>query len=136
MEQLTVSSEPVRVGVINVNLAPAAVLGVLPEMTPELAEEIAVAAKDRSLTETTPAWLLVDGLLELEQFRAIEPFITTAGKVYRVESVGFYQTQGPVFRIEAFLDATGSVPYLIRKRELASQGNAYPRELLLGMQNY
>jgi len=136
LEQLTVSGEPVRKGVINVNRAPAFVLRALPDVTEEIADQIASAAASRSATETTPAWLLLEEVVDLELFRKIEPFITTQGKVFRVESVGFFENGGPVVRVEAIIDVSTGIPVLVQKRELSAQGNAYPREVLLGIQSY
>lgn len=137
LQTLSVSAEPVRKGVINVNKAPAFVLRALPEISQEQADDIANRASSRGEQDATVAWLLLENVLELEQFQKIEPFVTTQGRVFRVESVGFFENQGPVVRMEAWIDATASVPQVILKRELSAQGSAYPREVLLGTQtNY
>jgi type II secretory pathway component PulK len=130
LEELTVSKETMQPGQIDVSKAPAAVLRALPKMTEELAEQIATAGAQRSSDSPTPAWLLVDGLVTLEQFKELEPQLTGTGRVFRFESVGFFDRTGPVVRIEVLLDATDSIPKVIQRQDLTPTYNGYSLAVL------
>lgn len=131
LDQLTVETRPVLKGKIDVLRAPAPVIQSLPGMTVDLAARIATAASQKPRTETTAAFLLVDGLVTLEQFRKLEPMVGLGGRVFRLESVGFFE-DGPAARIEAILDASGSIPRVIQRQELTPLGCAYSKAQLWG----
>ncbi|MFO0944694.1 MAG: type II secretion system protein GspK [Planctomycetota bacterium] len=132
LDQLTVVKQSVLKGRIDILRAPAPVLQSLPGMTAEAANNIAAAAMQRSLSEPSAAWLLTDGLVSLQDFQKIEPEITTTGRVFRCESVGFLDSGGPVVRIEAIFDASGAIPRVIERQDLTPLGNFYTRQMLTG----
>lgn len=127
------AKRPERVtGLIDITRAPFPVLRALPGIPEETAQSIAGAAQGRPTGDASPAWLLVDGVVTLDQFRKIEGMITTQSRVYRVESVGFFSQPGPVARVEGVIDATRSPARVLYRRELLSVGSGYPYEMLVG----
>lgn len=132
MEELTVSGQQSIKNLIDVNRAPAPVLRCLPGITEEIADRIASASQARTADDITPAWLLLEGLVTLEQFQKIEPYITAGGRVFRVESVGYFDSGTTSARVEAIIDASGTIPKVIRMRELPPGGPSFTPQLLSG----
>jgi hypothetical protein len=129
----TPSKRPERIsGMVDVTRAPFPVLRALPGLTEATAQAIAGAAQGRAAGDLSPAWLLIDGIVSLEDFRKIESLITTQSRVFRAESVGFFSLPGPVARVEAVIDATTSPARVLYRRELLSVGSGYPYEMLAG----
>jgi hypothetical protein len=91
---------------------------------------MASAGMGKSGIQTSTAWLLTDNVLTLQQFQQMENLITASGRVFSVQSVGFLNKDGPVARVEAIIDASGTVPKVIQRRELTSLGNGYPQDML------
>jgi hypothetical protein len=121
LEELAANDQRVAVGKVDVARAPAAVLRVLPNMTEQLADEIASAAQQRTSTSTSAAWLLVDGLVTLEHFRELEPHVAGPGRVFRVETIGYFDNGGPSGRIAALIDATSDSPKVIERVDLTTR---------------
>ena len=103
-------------------------------MTPPLAEAI-VQSQTRlsqphsfSATATlrsTTGWLLTHGLVDLEQLRRLDPFITSQGDVHGAQVLGYFDNGGPVgpvVRMEALIDATKTPSKILFLRDLTSLG--------------
>lgn len=118
-------------GKVDVTRAPLEVLRTMPGLKEGTADSMAGAAQGRTAGDRTPAWLLTDGIVSLDEFRKIETLVTTRSLVYRVESVGYLSQPGPTARVEAIVDATQSPARILHRRELISVGSSYPHELLL-----
>jgi hypothetical protein len=117
-------------GVIDVQRAPAPVLICLPDVTQEIADKIVGAAANKSGILTSPAWLLTESLVPIEVMRKIESRVTVTPRTFRIESVGFFDRNGPVARIEAVISAAENIPSVLQRRDLTSVGNGYPQEML------
>lgn len=116
-------------GRINVNLAPVEVLAGVPGIGEELAEEIVSRRPTDPLTleiyQRHPTWLIIDGLATLDKMKTLLPYLTAGGSVYSVQSVGFYDKDGPVVRLEAVLDSTESPPKVLFIKELSPLGRGF-----------
>ena len=106
----------------------------LPEMTESIASSIidsrppiiSNASTSTALqSRRTPAWLLAEGLVDLETLRAIGPYVTAGGDVYRFQAVGHYDQGGPTTRLEAIIDATQIPPRVTFARDLSSLGRGF-----------
>ena len=75
-------------------------------------------------------WLLAEGIVTLDEMRALTPFVTARGDVFRAQVVGYYQGGGPSSRAEVVLDATGAVPRLLFWRDISHLGRGYALEML------
>ena len=134
MDRVTTGDKKILNGRVNVNLAPAAVLAGVPGVDAALAEDI-VGRRPADPTSVDthqqhPTWLLIDGLVTLKKMKTLLPYLTAGGSVYKVQTVGFFDKGGPVVRLEAVVDATGSPPRMLSLKDLTPLGPGFdPLEL-------
>lgn len=118
MDRLTTKPAGSRsLGLVNVNGAPAEVLGALPGMDANLAQRIVdVRGSLDGSTKSTTAWLVTqDNLLTPEQYKQVAPRLTSRSYQYRLRCVGFGWPCGRFRVIEAVIDtsrASGKILYL------------------------
>jgi hypothetical protein len=134
LDYMTVVSAPVIRGRINVNLAPRAVLACVPGMDDGLIGKI-VTGRDpqedqQDISHRYPTWLLTDGLVTLPVMRALLPYLTAGGDVYRAQVAAFFDTPGPSARAEVVIDATGPVPREVYWKDLRPLGLGHSREVI------
>ena len=134
LDQATVVREPVIRGRVNVNLAPRVVLQGVPGLDEELARRIvdqrrSPVAEDDA-TRRHAAWLLLEGIVSLEQMKSLAPYLTTGGDVVRAQIVGFLDTPGPSARIEVVIDASGRRPRRLYWKDLRVLGRGASLEML------
>ena len=132
LDKLTTSSEEFIEGRINIAQAPREVLLAIPDIDEQVVEAIigAQAAGDPSAFDSggprsTTGWLLSEGLVELEEMRTLDRYMTSRGDVYRVQSVGYFEAGGPATRLEAIIDATQDPPRIVSIRDLTDLGIGY-----------
>jgi type II secretory pathway component PulK len=139
LEKLTISDEPFIKGRININQARREVLLGVPGLDQQLVDAIinSQAMLSRSApssngyyARSTTAWLLVEGLVDLETMRNLDRYLTARGDVFRLQVVGYYQERGPTTRLEAVVDATRRPSKLISIRDLSAWGAGYSHEQL------
>lgn len=130
LDLTTTSTEKRIVGRVNVNLAPREVLLAVPGIDETLADEI--VSKRASLYDPTSpgdlrhaAWLLTEGLVTLEQFKALDPMLTGGGDVFRAQVVGFFDEFSAAARAEIAIDATSRRARLICWKDLKHLGRGY-----------
>jgi hypothetical protein len=134
LDNLTTNSSESTPGRLNVNQAPRELLYSVPNMPPEVVEQV-IGSRSFEVTADRPErrhaeWMLMDGLVTLEQMKAIAPLVTGGGDVYRAQIVGFFEEEGPMSRIEAVVDATKSTPELLHRLDLTPLGGGFsPEEL-------
>ena len=136
-DNLTVNSDEVIPGRVNINQAPRAVLEGLPGMPPEVIDLI-VSTRDFEPDSTRPGrqqgtWLLTEGIVDLEGMQELEPFVTGGGNVYRTQAIGFFDAEGGAARVQVVIDATGETPVLRRRKELTPLGVGLSAEQLGGV---
>ncbi len=127
LDRTTTDPRDVLPGRINVNLASRPVLGAVPGLTAETIEQI--AARRATLDEEqlrTPAWLLTEQILTIEQFRQVLPQITTGGDVFRAQLIAWRPAGGPYRRMEVLIDRTHPPARTIVRRDLSIYGAAIP----------
>lgn len=141
LDKLTTSGESFIEGRINIAQAPWEVLQTIPDIEEQLIESILAAqraagssAYDADGTRTTSGWLLIDGLVDVEQMRALDRYVTGRGDVFRVQAVGYYGAGGPAVRLEAVVDATQFPPQILSVRDLSELGRGYSLQQLSGGQ--
>jgi hypothetical protein len=69
-------------------------------------------------------------MVDLEQMKQLMPLVTAGGDVYRAQAIGYFDEEGPAYRVEAIIDATGTTPVVKRRRDLVDQGPGYTLETL------
>lgn len=134
LDYTTTIREPVIRGRVNIDLAPEAVLRAIPGMDDAVISRI-LAAREAPAGQQDPGrrhalWLLTDGLVDLEQMKALLPFVTGGGDVYRAQIVGFFDQSSPTSRVEVVIDATTSPPRQVYWKNLRDLGPGYPLDLL------
>jgi len=120
-------------GLININTAPGRVLRCLegaggePALSPEQIEAI-LEARERVPSEdkVTPAWLLMEEVLDLDTFELIAPQITARGQQFRIEALGYGDHVGMVTRLQVVVDAVGPIVQTIYYRDLTYLGGRFP----------
>lgn len=140
LDKLTLVDDPFIQGRINVNVAPYEVLMGVPGMTQALAQQIVAAQNLGANTSTsgssqspraTTAWLVAEGLVSSATTMAqMDPYITSHGAVYRVQSIGYFDQGGPFVRLEAVIDASVNPPRILNMRDLTDLGRGFTRQQL------
>ena len=137
VETLSVTSDSYLEGRININQARGEVLSGLPGMTDALMSAILAAQPvdssgnpmtDVIASHATTGWLFTEGNIDIWGMRALDPYITARGDVYRAQVLGFFDGGGPVSRIEVLIDATEAPPRLVFHRDLDALGRGYTRQ--------
>jgi hypothetical protein len=118
-------------GRINVNTAPLAVLQALPKISDNDLQNIFNSRPNP--TDGTPpdpiyqslAWLIVQANVSAKTLQSLDKYITATTQVYRVQSLGFFDTRGPMSRVEAVVDVNRGYPRILYRRELSDLGRAF-----------
>ncbi len=137
LDYATVFPGKVIPGRVNINLAPQSVMEGIPGLEGAVAAQI-IASRGRQNASQSPdedrrhaTWLLRQGLVDLEQMKAIMPFVTGGGDVYRAQIVGFFDrpgpiaARGPIARAELVVDATGEHPRRVYWKDLRILGPGF-----------
>ncbi|MEQ9411382.1 MAG: type II secretion system protein GspK [Fuerstiella sp.] len=137
---LTTTEDAFVEGRININQARREVLFAIPGI-PETAPDAILSARPpvdlQGASSTvmarrlTAAWILAEGIVDLETLRTIGPYITTGGDVYRFQAIGHFDEGGPTTRLEAIVDATEYPPAIRLVRDLTRLGRGYHPSILL-----
>jgi hypothetical protein len=110
MDNTTTVAGPAIPGRININQAPRCVLAGIPGMTPDALDQIIGRRVADSVTAGAnhryETWILSEGLVPLDTMKALMPYVTAVGSVYRVNVVGFFEDRGPVAQLEVLLNAS------------------------------
>ncbi len=133
-DHVTVNPAPTIPGRINVNLASRTVLLGIPGMTEEIVDQI-ISLRDKEPDEEKPnrrheSWLLTEAVVSLDDMRAMLPFVTTGGSVFRAHVVGYYDEGDVASRAEVILDTTEAIPRVVFWRDLEHLGRGFPLEIL------
>ena len=135
-EKLSVDSKPYIEGRVNVNEADMAVLLGLPGMTEDEANRIVQSRARIEIGDSenekvngceTIAWLYTEKLVSLQQMRTLAPYATTAGDVFRIQVLGYFDRKSPTCRLEAVIDATKKPSRIVFQRDLTHLGLGYLR---------
>jgi DNA uptake protein ComE-like DNA-binding protein len=134
MDNLTATKGTKIPGRININQAPRNVLLGIPGMKEEIADRI-IGERLPEVTAEMPqrqyeTWILSEGLVTLSEMKALMPYVTGQGSVFRAQIVGYYEQGGPSARIEAVIDATTPNPRVVFWRKLSHLGRGFPPEAL------
>lgn len=142
-KNLSVTDDAAIEGRVNINEARLevlqAILSISDTISMTVAEQIVNARPPTDVTgasssimarRLTAAWILAEGIVDLETLRQMGPYITTRGDVYRFTSVGHFDDGGPTTRLEAMIDATEYPPAIITVRDLTRLGPGYHPALL------
>ena len=114
-------------GLININTAPRPVLSLLPGLSEEKVDTI-LGVRDRLAPDSkkTTAWLATEGLLDLETYEALSPYITARGQQFTIESLGYGDHIGMVTRLQVVVDIVGPIVETVYYRDVTYVGGHFP----------
>lgn len=134
MDKLSTTGDTYLEGRININQARREILVGLPDITENTVSGILAAqavdgepSGDALAQHATTGWLFTEGLVDIWGMRAIDPFITARGSVFRAQILGFFEGGGPVSRQEIVVDTTQVPPRIVFHRDLDDLGRGYTR---------
>ena len=136
LDGVTATDQPAIPGRININECSLTLLLGIPGMTEEIAQQIlqerplleeAETAEERFDSE---AWILMGGIVTLEEMRTLMPFVNAGGDVYQAQVVGYFEDGGASSRAEVIIDATSDVPSIVFWRDISHLGRGYPIDVL------
>jgi type II secretory pathway component PulK len=134
MDNCTVNPAPIIPGRININQAPRVVLAGIPGLTADMVDQILstriMNPTEADISRSYETWLLDEGIVTLTQMKALVPFVTGGGSVYRAQVIGYFDKGGPAARLEVIIDATAIPPRMVSWRDISHLGRGYPVELL------
>ncbi len=120
---------PVIRGRVNINQAARPVLLSVPGLDESLADRIMAArdgfSADASAEYRDAIWVYTEGLVDLQQMRRLEPYLTCGGDVFRAQVVAFGGATGLVARAEVVLDASISPPRQVYWKDLGLLGRGF-----------
>jgi type II secretory pathway component PulK len=136
LDKLTTKKSGTLPARVNVNTAPSAVLSALaPNGTPLLdvstVQTIMSTRPQYTTGETvdpifqTPTWLITEANLPVSLVQSLDQYITAHSQVYRVQSVGHFDSGGPTARVEAVIDTNAGRPRIIYFRDLTGLGKGF-----------
>jgi DNA uptake protein ComE-like DNA-binding protein len=134
MDRVSVNQDPMIPGRININQASRVVLSGIPGMDAEIVNQI-ISLRDAEYDEEKPnrrheTWLLIEAVVTLDQMRALMPFVTAGGDVYRTQAVGYFDGGQAASRAEVIIDATAAMPRIVSWRDISHLGRGYALETL------
>ncbi len=109
------------VGRVRLDTATPFVLNSIPGMSPELVERIVIArSRQRGrLDGLSPAWLLTEGLCDLQRLREVAPYLTRRGQVWSGVVRGVTtESTARVVALEFILDGTQNPSRLVELRDV------------------
>ncbi len=114
-------------GRININECPAELLYGIPLLSEESVEAILEA---RSTDSDDPnrsfeTWPMAEGILTVDEMRALLPLVTCGGDVYRAQIVGYFETVAASHRAEVIIDATTVNPKVVSWRDFSHLGRGF-----------
>lgn len=133
-DNIAVNAAAAIPGRININQAPKPLLEAIPGLDLNTVEGILSSRVTEPGVEQPDqayeTWPLTYGLVDLEAMKRLMPLVTAGGDVYRAQIVGYFDEEGPAYRVEVVVDATQTTPIIKRRRELVEQGPGFSLDTL------
>lgn len=132
LDKLTTTDEPARGGRTNINLASRPILLSVPGITEMQVDRILTIrepAIDRQISPQRHAiWLLANGVVTLEEMKALDPFVTAVGDVYSGQIIGFFDGQPATSRAQVLFDRTDATTLVVGWENLSDLGPGFSPE--------
>lgn len=134
LDQVQVGKEKRLAGRININAASKPVLLSIPEMSESIADQILTQREEEfeSLEDLQrhPHWIWAEEIVDKQQMRKMEPYLTTGGDVYSAQVVGYFETTTPRSRSEVVFDRSGKTTRIFSWQNLSKLGPGVARSHL------
>jgi DNA uptake protein ComE-like DNA-binding protein len=116
-------------GRVNINRATRPVLRSIPGL-PAAAIGKIVARREvepdmASSDQRHSLWLLIEGIVTLDEMRQLDRYITTGGDAFSGQTIGFFDAGPSVVRGEFIVDRSGATPRLRAWRDLSTLGRGF-----------
>ena len=132
MDLFTTDSREIRPGLVNINTAPANILAQISGIDENLATTIISTRNSINIEkQSSLAWLLDSDIMDIEQFKELEPFLTARSFQFHVQVIGYGLPSRRFRIIEAVIDLIGTTPKIIYLRDLTKLGVPYQLSPLL-----
>jgi type II secretory pathway component PulK len=129
LDYTTVSEDAEIPGRVNINSAPEEVIAALPELDDnDVSAILSVRPSLDAIGEdfASPAWLLTEAKLDLEKVKKLEKYVTTQSKVFRLQSVGYFDEGSQAVRLEVVIDVNmPDRPRVVYRRDLSELGKGF-----------
>ena len=126
MDTFTADTREFRPGRVNINSAPPNILVQIPGIDENLATTIITTRNSIPLEkQSSLAWLLETDIMNIEQFKEVEPFLTARSFQFHIQVIGYGLPSGRFRTIEAVVDLIGTAPKIIYLRDLTKLGIPY-----------
>ena len=126
----TTTDQPVLYGRVNVNEAPRCVLLGVPGLDATVVDRILslrnTVADAADLELRNALWLLTENLVDRPTLKALWPYVTGGGDVFRAQIVAHRSDTGRTARAEVVVDATASPPRQVYWKNLSLLGGSLP----------
>ena len=110
LDHVTTSDATSFPGRININQASRTLLLAIPGMDETKVDAIMASREPEYSGQKTDqkyeTWLYTESIVTLDEMKAIWPYITTGGSIYRAQIVGYFDEAGPSTRVEAIIDTS------------------------------
>jgi hypothetical protein len=128
LDGLTTQTETVIRGRVNINQAARQVLLGVPGLDEEKVDQILSLRYSEPTEELPgseyPTWLLTSSVVTLDEMKALMPYVTCRGGVYRGQIVGYFE-DGPAARAEVVFDTTSDTPRQLFWRDIGHLGRGF-----------
>jgi len=128
----TLSNQTVTTGRININEAPAAVLNCVPGLSQDAVQQIVMRRqRDGVNMPRTTAWVWLEGIVDLSEYRRIQPWITCGGDAFRGQLAVFQAGFGPIHRSQIIVGPLRDGVRRLHWSSLRSRGSGFSAQQLL-----
>jgi len=117
---------------VNFMTAPPTVLNALKGVTGMTDQDVQTILDKRPAPDKasdpvykTAAWLVTEANVPVTTLRKMDPYLTGATQVYRIQSIGYSDGGGPTARVEAVIDTNMGRPRIVYWRDLTELGRAF-----------
>ncbi len=127
MDYLTTVDSPAIPGRINIMECPQEILRGIPGLADDVVDQILEARVDGSDSPTRnfETWLVVEGIVTMDQMRAILPLVTCGGDVFKAQIIGYIEGGAAFSRIEAIVSGAGDIPNILFFRRMDHLGRGF-----------
>ena len=133
MANLT-AGETEGTGRINLNSCSSPVASGLPDVEFAAVQNILLSQDPGNLSGDDnylyPTWPLATGAVTVEEMKALLPYVSGTGTVFRAQVIGYSDVPGVYARAEVVIDASGDIPKLLSWRDLTHLGAGFTLETL------
>lgn len=121
-------------GRLNTNHCTQAALAGLPGMDITVAQDVLLSqdpgGASGDVNYLYPTWPLAMGSVTLEQMKALLPYVSGTGSVFRAQIIGYSDVPGVYARAEVVIDASGDLPTVLSWRDLTHLGAGFSLDTL------